>query len=262
MGKRLGAFEKRIHEIDLIRGIMILIVIMDHLFWFLKTNNLQWYNATGIEFFNGAYQVFNFYWRSASRQIIRQIVLFLFTFISGVSCAFSRNNWKRAGQMLLVYAVLTLVTNIIDAALGSDAQSFVIDFNIIGVLAWSVLIYCFFQNRSWKGLTAVMLIFLLFTITVIPSLLNIPGATEAHVPALWKPTRYSDWQPLFPYICYFFAGAIIAKFIYKDRQSLVKRYEWERPFCFVGRHTIWIYLGHEPLLYGLFFLLTLIFGAM
>ena len=31
--RKPGLFEKRIHEIDFARGILIILVLMDHLFW-------------------------------------------------------------------------------------------------------------------------------------------------------------------------------------------------------------------------------------
>ena len=47
-------------------------------------------------------------------------------FISGISCAFSKNNWKRAGVMLVVYTALLVVTNIMQVFTTSGVR---IDFN-------------------------------------------------------------------------------------------------------------------------------------
>lgn len=262
MSRKIGAFEKRIHEIDFIRGAMMLLVIMDHVFWYLKSYGYAWYNATGIEFWNTQYQIFNFYWTSAARIIIRQVVLFGFVFVSGISCAFSKNNWKRAGLMLLVGFVLTIVTSYMQAITTNPNQTFAIHFNVIHVLGWSCLIYCFVQNRSWKISVAMMLIFFLFTFVGMPAMLAVPGAENAFVPPVF-PIPYSiitaDWMPLFPYICYFFAGAAITRFLYPTKESIFpRRYNFERPFCFVGRHAIWVYMGHEPLLVILYFFLNMI----
>ena len=267
--KKMGAFEKRIHEIDFIRGLLMCLVIMDHVFWFIKQYSGIIYDANSVPFFKVMFDIFNFYWTSNIRVIVRQLVLFGFVFISGISCAFSKNNWKRAAQMVLVWGVICVTTNIIHAVAkyalnGGEIPSIslVLDFNVIGVLAFSILIYCFFQNRSWKALAAFGLICLLFQIIVIPTLMNIPGIVQYPLPVLWRfdftPEYlatsnnvyfYGDWLPLFPYICYFFMGAIVAKFIYKDRVSLFQnRKEFERPFCFIGRHAIWVYLLHEPIL--------------
>ena len=264
---RIGKFEKRIHEIDLIRGFLIILVILDHLFWFIKSNTLTWFGDT-----NPVYQFTNFYWTSNARQVIRQIALFLFVFISGISCSFSKNNWKRAAKMIVVWGVLSIVTKIIDTTVGGGKGGWIIDFNVIGVLAWSILIYCFFQNSSWKGLMAVMLSCILLTmaITLVPQEVR----NNTYNPALWAPDGLirpaienpkfvtGDWMPLFPYITFFFMGAITARFIYKDKKSLFKRHEWERSICFVGRNTIWVYLLHQPVMISIFAILSaIILGA-
>ena len=86
--RKPGAFEKRIHEIDFARGILIALVIMDHLFnWFAQDGTFDWAWA-------------DYYWTCMGREVVRLVVLFLFVFISGISTAFSRNNWKRAGELL------------------------------------------------------------------------------------------------------------------------------------------------------------------
>ncbi len=281
--KREGTFEKRIHEVDLLRGILILLVMMDHIFYYLNIYNGSWYNATNIEFFRYMYVAFNFYWRSGARKIVREICLFGFVFLSGVSCAFSKDNWKRAGQMLLCYFALLILTNVFDAIAGSDTSSFRIDFNVIGVLAWSILLYCFFQNKSWKTLLAVALCCFLFTIVVIPAILAIDGMTTSvtktvsyyggtytttieNVPSVYLPILWDnmepcgDWMPLFPYIVYFFAGAVASRLVYKNKESLFpnSRRDWERPFCFVGRHTMYMYLGHIPIIWIVFLTLNAI----
>ena len=268
-----GAFEKRIHEIDFLRGALILLVILDHVCWFLKAYNSTWYSQTGIEFFNSVFKVFNFYWTSGTRKIVREFALFGFVFISGISCGFSRNNWKRAAQMLLVWGLLAIFSNLFQYLVWNPEQkdrSFYIDFNVIGVLAWCVLFYCFFQKWSWKGLTAVALFFFLIIINVIPVLLNSETIRNAYVPSMWYGEKYingvplapADWMPLFPYIFYFFLGAVATKFLYKEKVSHFQRHEWERSICFVGRNTMWIYLGHEPLLLILFPLIGMIINAI
>ena len=278
--RKTGAFEKRIHEIDFIRGLFIILVIVDHLFLHFAQSGDAWFRATNIEGYKIFGEVFSFYWDSVARSLIRPLVLFGFTFISGISCAFSKDNWKRAGLMLVVYFAISIVTNIMDVyAKGSR-----IDFNIIGILAWSTIIYCFFQKRSWKSLAAFILISCLMTVYIIPILQSIPGISEAYVPALWSPEflrsyynhdlncfvfneypnngeitlgiKMGDYLPLFPYIIFFFMGALVSSFVYKDKKSIFpKRYEFERPICYIGRHSIWFYLLHQVIMFPIFWVL-------
>ena len=291
--RKPGAFEKRIHEIDFIRGVLILLVLMDHFLWCLKAYNYGWMvsaeqagHASG--FYRFIYNVANFYWNGGMvwkdrqavfnisflhiyqenlfdfREFVRFFALFGFCFISGISSAFSRNNWVRAGQMLLVYAVIAVGSNLLDAS-GLLDQTTRIDFNVIGVLAFSTLFYCFLQKRSWKGLVAATLAIFLMTSYVIPWLKSTPMG-NAYAPALWDPSEngvfQADWMPLFPFMLMFFMGTIVSYFVYAPtKKSLIPhRGEWERPFCFVGRHTLWIYLGHQVVLIPIFLFLGLFLG--
>lgn len=259
--KKISSFDKRIHEVDFLRGLMILLVLMDHLFWNLKHYGYSWWQASGCtnEFFEGLYNVFNFYWTHLARTIVRECVLFVFVFISGVSGAFSRDNWKRAGQMLCAYMILSIATNLLQSWQSLD-QNARIDFNIIGVLAWSTLVYCFVQNKSWKAQFALALSCFLVNILLIPALQAHSNWENAYVPLLWNPGHQADYMPLFPYITVFFLGAMAGKILYQDKESLVPSWkrDFERPFCFMGRHCFIIYMAHQLILVPLFLLIDLI----
>lgn len=263
--RKPGAFEKRIHEIDFIRGFLIMLVLMDHLFWCLQNYNGIWMETTGGAFFKWMYDVFSFYWDSAAREVVRFFALFGFCFISGVSSAFSRNNWIRAGQMLLVAGLLAVGSNLLDAShlLGESQGSVRIDFNVIAVLAWSTLFYCFVQSKSWRVIMIGVLVTFLLSVWIIPDLHDIYllKGWKAYVPALWEPDGQADWMPLFPFIFFFFLGGFISKFVYAERKSIIKaKGNWERPFCFMGRHSLWIYLGHQAVMLPFFLLLNVFLG--
>jgi uncharacterized membrane protein len=69
-----------------------------------------------------------------------------------------------------------------------------------------------------------------------------------------------DYLPLFPYVIFLFLGVIFSRRFYASKTSLVKKKgEWERPICFLGRHTLLIYIAHEILFTIIFMLLDLIF---
>lgn len=268
-----SAFEKRIHEIDFLRGLLMCLVVLDHIFNLLRSFNRGW--AGGLEVINAGggtqpfltiYHVADFYWTNLARTIVRYACLGGFCFVSGISCAFSKNNWKRAGQMISLWLIIFIGSNILEGLrsnygwnLGVD--SFRIDFNIIGVLALSTLIYCFVQEKNWKWLLVIGVIGLLLH-PICYALSWTDWGKEAYVPFLWKPVnpayRQADYMPLFPYLGFFFAGALLSKFTYSvKKESYFKRYNWERPICFIGRHSLIIYISHFLLLIGIFSLVGL-----
>ena len=263
---KLGAFEKRIHEIDFIRGLLMLLVVMDHIFNLLMSFNKGWAGDAQTQPFYTIYQVAHFYWTNPARTIVRWICLAGFCFVSGISCAFSKNNWKRAGQMIGLWAIILVGSRILEGCRVTynwelGVKSFAVDFNIIGVLAWSTLIYCFVQEKSWKWLLVIGVIGLLIhPICVLLS--QTDWGKQSFVPMLWEPNKeffaHADYMPLFPYLGFFFGGALLSKFTYSvERKSYFKRHEFERPICFVGRHSLIIYISHFLLLIGIFSLVGL-----
>lgn len=263
ISRKKGAFEKRIHEIDFLRGFLMCLVIMDHIFWCLKHYNGIWFDATNVAFFKAIFQIFDFYWKSNAREIVRVFAIFGFCFVSGVSSAFSKNNWKRAGQMILVAGVIAVGSNLLDSYHLLGSQVLRIDFNVIAVLAWSTLFYCFVQDKSWRSILVGCLSTLLIAWYLVPWLkeINDVHGFDAFVPSLWLPSAaQADWLPLFPYMLLFFLGALFSYFFYKDSKvSLIKKKgNWERPFCFMGRHSLIIYLAHQFVMTPIFILLTVI----
>ena len=269
--KKVSPFEKRVHEIDLVRGLLMCLVILDHLFNLLMSFNKSWAGDAHTQPFYTIYQIAHFYWTFPEmmpiRKVVRWLCLAAFCFVSGISSAFSKNNWKRAGEMIALWFLIYLFSNILESiryrfGLQMGIASARVDFNIIGVLAWSTLIYCFVQDKSWKWLVAIgVLALAIHPVCVVISKTSF--GEEAYLPFFFEPSReglsrQADHMPLFPYLAFFLGGALLSKFTYsKERKSYFKRYEWERPFCFVGRHSLIIYATHFLLLIGIFSLVGL-----
>ena len=113
-------FDKRIHEIDLFRGFLIILVIFDHLLWFINFYITHHQSA-----------FLNWYWTSDLRNAVRQIVLLAFLFTCGVSCYFSRNNKRRGFLLLILCILITVVTHVAQLLPMFNNRVVAIDFNIL-----------------------------------------------------------------------------------------------------------------------------------
>lgn len=71
----------------------------------------------------------------------------------------------------------------------------------------------------------------------------------------------SDYFPLMPYLGFFLLGSVLGRTVYGKKETLLPKVNTDffllRFFIFCGKQSLLIYLLHQPILSGLFFLLTL-----
>ena len=197
--------------------------------------------------------------------VIRDIFAGLFIFISGAVCRFSKNNLKRGVQCFFLGMVLTFVTPFF-----SDGTIY---FGILHMLGISMMIFGLGEKildclPALVGLIISVLLFVL-TMGVSDGFVGIGGLFELHIPqaaydvdvlfpfGMCGPFFESqDYFPLFPWLFLFIAGSYFG--VWAKDGSLPKFFypthiKW---LAAVGRHTIWIYMLHVPIIFLIF---TLIF---
>jgi uncharacterized membrane protein len=64
-----------------------------------------------------------------------------------------------------------------------------------------------------------------------------------------------DYFPLLPWFGVFLGGAALGKWLYKERKSLIKKTMPGGPFNLAGRHTLLIYIVHQPIFLGILYAL-------
>lgn len=213
---------KRIWEIDFLRGIALILMIIFHLVYDLK------------EFFE-----YNLSYNQGVYMYIGKISGSLFILISAVSCSFSRNNFKRAGKFLGVAVIITLVSSMHNPA-------YSIKFGIMHFLGMSILLYPVLakQNKYLLAILGTAIIGLGQYFGPIPAtnnylfLFNLTSTT-------WVST---DYYPLFPWFGVFIYGIILGKVFYSWNEGLNSRVYRNNIIVFLGRHTLVVYLIHQPLL--------------
>lgn len=269
---------ERIWELDFLRGICVILMVLDHLALLVGTFFAEsWYGygfyrlGLGDSFSRFCY----WWWESTDRTIAHNVVLVVFFAISGISSYFSRSNFKRGSQLLVVAILYSFVTIFDEYVLGITGE--IVIFGVLHFLAVSMLIYALIEKFCKKdprsiaicsvGVIGIVLI-LYFGYTP-------PQGTPAYLgvifpPEDWQgnPTFYSqtelspgDLFSMIPYLAHFFLGALLAPILYGKRRSLLKSLDgiWNKPICFIGRHALLVYLLHILLSAGILALVSYIF---
>jgi uncharacterized membrane protein len=142
--------KSRIFEIDFARGFAVLLMVLYHLTYDLSDiySFFRPINPTG--FVTPGYvtsmiqlgRLFWWYWLPPYSPL--QIIFSsLFMFLCGISCTFSRSNYKRGIELLYVGIFMTIFLDCIDVWMGFNIH---IWFGIIQSLAISIIIYSIFDH--------------------------------------------------------------------------------------------------------------------
>lgn len=292
--------KQRIDEIDLLRGIPIFVVVLYHFCFtfsylpylfsnyqemFAKYPNIQdFIYFLDIDIFGSTFL----------HNVLVPLVGGLFIFVCGISSILSKNNGKRSLLLWLCSIVLSLGTMLVTYISKEDLY---IDWGVLHLMAFSVSIYAiieFFYSKilhkkmsPYICLGIASLIFLPsiclycgfnpFTFktfkpwptsyldnSVMPIERYIKNPSQFFLQALGKLGGWTDWWPIFPYTGVFFLGAFFGILLYQDNKKSkvpwLHRIYIFRPICFVGKHTIWIYLLHQPIIIVVLFIVFYIMG--
>lgn len=249
----------RIWEVDFLRGLCIILMVMDHALYDLAfIFRYRWFGTgegTGVLFWlTETARTAYFPW--ILRDVVWIVAVFSFVFLCGISCSFSHSNRKRGGRLALIALALTAVTYGLDQFSGTVDQ-YVIRFGILHLLAVSILLYSFLERVRRPIIIGFSLVAILIGLYFSMN----PLDTSSQVLALFVKTRgpfYSaDYFPLLPWFGCFLLGAALGPVIYPRKQSLFPRGSgktWKKPFLAAGRHSLLIYILHQPVVYGLLLL--------
>ncbi len=234
--------DNRIWLIDELRGLAILLMVLDHTFF-----DIVFIFGVDIPLFNSSFI-------SALRLVFR----FLFIVISGASCYFSRSNMKRGIICLLLGLPVTLVTYLF-------FKDQLVLFGILQCLGSCMIIFALIRKLLTKmNRTAGFFLFAFLALITYNSYsfeIGIPGVLTFDVPAdlasVWlipvgfAPLDYFpvDYFPLFPWLFVFLAGSFFGAFL-KERRAPEFFYKRHSKFLsLVGQNTLIVYILHQPVVF-------------
>ena len=232
-GGQLDNEKKRFWEVDAARGVAIIMMIIFHLIY-----DLDFFNTIDFTLNKGFWFVF------------RRSIAISFLLLVGISMNLSyyqKENifFKYLLRGLKIFGFglcITLVTYIF-------LSNAYVRFGILHLIGLSIIITYFLLDfyvlNLFLGLFAITIGCIIGNIHV-----NIPwlfwmGLRDGHYPDI-------DYFPLFPWIGVIFIGLFLGKFLYrqKKRKFVMIRNcpKFLDPLSFLGKHSLFIYLIHQPIL--------------
>jgi uncharacterized membrane protein len=234
----------RYYLIDALRGLAILLMVADHFVFALLYADID--IAFGLDV--RAISVNPFI-----RSFLSPLFAGLFIFLSGMSGRFSRSNVKR-GIMVLGFAALL---SVVGYFFGVPVW-----FGILHFLGLSMLTYGLLSR--WLDKIPFYLSIVLWSGLFIFCFINLPRQADNNI-FYWLGfvdsgnISYADYFPFGRWFFMFLLGTRIGQLV-KENKFPKWFYRFNMPVLpFIGRHTLIIYLAHQPVFYFILLLYTNMF---
>lgn len=232
--------KKRIWELDALRGLCILGMVVVHFVYDL----VELYGLVKWEYSPLFSFVMN--WGGV-----------LFLLISGI-CVTLGSRCIRRGALVFACGLIVSAVTYGMYYFGFSGKSIIIYFGVLHCLGVCMLLWPLF--RKWPhwllALTGIALVILGFYLKTIPRV-PYPWLMPFGLP--WIEFASSDYFPLLPYFGFFLMGSALGKSVYRNKESLLPKVNTQnfliRFLLLCGKHSLWIYLLHQPILSGIFYLI-------
>ena len=235
--------KNRIWELDALRGVCILGMLIFHLM----------YDVTEL-FGLIPWQIPG--WLT----VIASAGARLFLLLSGLCVTLGSRPLRRG---LTVFGCGMLCTAVTWAMykMGLSGQSMIIRFGMLHCLGLCMLLWPLFRkNPNWLLAVLGGLILLLGWYLEVSDL-RVASRWLFPLGLRYRGFSSGDYYPLMPCLGWFLLGAVLGRTVYKTQQSLLPRVDADLPmirfFRLCGQHSLLIYLVHQPVFSGLLTLLTL-----
>lgn len=254
-------FKNRITELDLFRGIAVLLMIFDHIMydlWGLMPSIFSEYPSALKDFAVS-------YWVWDVRVYFRFFVIFIFLSLTGISCAFSKSNLKRGLKLMGVALLLTLGTFLM-GLYTQDMDNTIILFGVLHMIAFSIILIAIlekFTQNKWVYLAIGIVLVIVGRIIGDPVSPPLGTFSEGFFKTFFDAFIGKSLIGMdcfgFPFFGgQVFIGVFLGKQLYPERKPLLFKNGYkDNPITFVGRHALIVYVAHQfivPVIIGLILL--------
>lgn len=244
--------------LDELRGLALVLMVVYHFFYLL---GYVFGIDAGLRLFAGM-------------SPIQPFIAGTFIFICGVCCRFSRSNAKRGLRLAGAAALVTLSTLLMHLL---GMEDVLITFGVLHCLAAAVLLFALLQRPLEKvpALPQIIVFLLLFIITASPLYGGQPGLGIGRWLLPFPHTKLyplyilgfpgsglssADYIPLLPWLPLFFAGTAAGIYGRQQRFPAFFARSHSRALQWLGRHSLLLYLLHQPVMYALIWIVLRVVG--
>lgn len=227
---------KRLHLLDIIRGFALINMIVYHALWdlvYIFGKSIPWY-------------------RSAAADSWQMWICCTFILLSGFCFSLGGNKLRRALIVLASSLLISLVTIFL-------IPSNTVMFGVLSLIGSGMLLLVLFEKPmkklgAYPGFIISLLLFIVLRKISFPAWWHINTFT-AYLG--FPPVDFFsvDYFPLVPWLFLYIAGFYLHKMF--KRQTLNRWLSTTRipPLEWLGRHSLIIYLLHQPVIYGIFYVI-------
>jgi len=222
--------QPRFWEVDALRGIAIVMMIAFHLAF-----DLSYFGNYDLNIHSGLWRLFG------------RATASIFILLTGISLSLSHSRsatgmekYLKRGLKIFCWGLLiTLITRLFFPA------EFII-FGILHFIGLSIILsYPFLGQKRWN---------LIIGLAIIIVGLSLKGP----LPLFPTPFRTFDYFPLFPWFGLIPIGIFLGNSLYPNHTRRFSIPELSTPLSLLGRHSLLIYLLHQPVLIALLYALGIV----
>lgn len=230
--------KERIWELDAFRGIAIIGVVIVHLIF-----DLTYFLDMNVK-------------TPAWFDFIQENGGVLFIILSGICVTLGHSFLKRGFIVLGAGLVITWVTYVMYLT-GLAGKDIVIYWGILHLLGFCMILYGLIKKLPLYVLPAVAVLLIVSGYIITKKAYDLNGF--ARILAIFGFVPYGfvtgDYFPVLPHLGWFITGVFLGRTLYRKQVSLLPKVPYKalpvRILSFIGRHSLIIYLLHQPVISGI-----------
>ena len=230
--------KERIWELDAFRGIAIIGVVIVHLIF-----DLTYFLNMNVK-------------TPAWFDFIQENGGVLFIILSGICVTLGHSFLKRGLIVLGAGLVITWVTYVMYLT-GISGKDIIIYWGILHLLGFCMILYGIIKKIPVYVLPVIAVILIVTGYIVTKKAYDLNGFAKILAVFGFVPYGFmtGDYFPVLPHLGWFITGVFLGKTLYRKQVSLMPKVPSKalpiRILSFIGRHSLIIYLVHQPVISGI-----------